>query len=818
MLQDVRFAARLLWKDRTFTATALTTLALCIGGNVAMFSVVQSVLLRPLPVPDADRILLIYSAYPAATGAGEDARGAASVPHYLERVRELGDVFEEQALYDNVGFSIGGEGRAERVLGWRVTPSFLRLAGVSPQVGRAFADADGELGNERKVILSDALWQRLHAGDPAAVGRDLRIDGRPHEIIGVMPAGFVFEDESVQLWTPLAFTEEQLADTARHSNSWQMLGRLRPGVSLAQARARLEQLAAAELERFPEFRQVLVDAGYRPVAVPLQEALVRDIRGTLYLLWGGVLAVLLIGVVNVANLTLVRANTRLRELAMRHALGAGHGRLVRQLLTESGLLGLAGGALGLGAGAAVLEIVRAAGAGELPRGGEIAIDGVVVAATLGVALVFGLALGLVPVAGLVAASLQSVLRQETRGGTGGRGVQMFRNGLVVGQIGLACVLLSSALLLLASFQRILQIDTGFRTDNLLTAQVALPEARYPSGDDRRAFAERILQRIRAIPGVTAAGITSSIPFGDDRNNSVIRAVGYEERPGESLVSPSLITIDGGYLDTLGVPLVEGRFFDERDTADAMRAIIIDERLARRFWPDRSALGGRMYADIELRDDTVVFTVVGVVAEHTLYGLVDQPEQVGAYFFPHTQLPLARPTFAIRTAGRPRALVGAVRATVAGVDAELPLFFVQTMDELVGARLTSRRTPMLLALGFAGAALFLSALGIYGVLAYRVAQRRREFGVRLALGSSAAGLFRLVLSEGALLVGVGLALGIAGTLAARRALAAQLYGIEAGDPLVAAAVVAVLTAVALAACALPARRATRVDPVRALSAD
>jgi len=469
-------------------------------------------------------------------------------------------------------------------------------------------------------------------------------------------------------------------------------------------------------------------------------------------------------------------------------------------------------------GAAVLEIVRAAGAGELPRGGEIAIDGVVVAVTLGVALVFGLALGLVPVAGLAAASLQSVLRQETRGGTGGRGVQMFRNGLVVGQIGLACVLLSSALLLLASFQRILQIDTGFRTDNLLTAQVALPEARYPSGDDRRAFAERILQRIRAIPGVTAAGITSSIPFGDDRNNSVIRAVGYEERPGESLVSPSLITIDGGYLDTLGVPLVEGRFFDERDTADAMRAIIIDERLARRFWPDRSALGGRMYGDIELRDDTVVFTVVGVVAEHTLYGLVDQPEQVGAYFFPHTQLPLARPTFAIRTAGDPRSLVSAVRATVAGVDAELPLFFVQTMDELVGARLTSRRTPMLLALGFAGAALFLSALGIYGVLAYRVAQRRREFGVRLALGSSAAGLFRLVLSEGALLVGVGLALGVAGTLAARRALAAQLYGIEAGDPLVAAAVVAVLTVVALAACALPARRATRVDPVRALSAD
>ena len=818
MLHDVRFAARLLWKDRTFTATALLTLALCIGGNVAMFTVVNSVLLRPLPVVDADRILLIYSAYPAATGAGEETRGSASVPHYLERVRELGDVFEEQALYDNVGFSVGGEGRAERVLGWRVTPSFFRLAGVSPQVGRAFADADGELGNEHKVILSHAMWQRLYAGDPAAVGRDLRIDGRPYEIVGVMPAGFAFEDEAVQLWTPLAFTEEQRADTSRHSNSWQMLGRLRPGATLAQARARLEQLAAAELERFPEFRQVLIDAGYRPVAVPLQEALVRDIRGTLYLLWGGVAAVLLIGVVNVANLTLVRANTRLRELAMRHALGAGQGRLVRQLLTESALLGLTGGVLGLGVGAAALDLVRAVGAGELPRGGEIAIDGVVVAATLGVALVFGLALGLVPAAGLAAARLETVLRQETRGGTGGRGVRAFRSALVVGQVALACVLLSSALLLLASFQRILAIDPGFRAENLLTAQVSLPDARYPSGEDRRAFAERILPRIRALPGVTTAGITSSIPFGNDRNNSVIRAVGYEERPGESLVSPSLIRIDGDYLAALGVPLVEGRYFDDRDTAESMRAIIIDERLARRFWPDRSALGGRMYADIELRDDTVVFTVVGVVAEHTLYGLVDQPEQVGAYFFPHTQLPLSTPIFAIRTEGDPRALVGAVRAVVAEADPELPLFFVQTMEELIGAGLTSRRTPMLLALGFAGAALLLSALGIYGVLAYRVAQRRREFGVRLALGSSAAGLFRLVLSEGALLVGAGLALGIAGTLAVRRALAAQLYGIQTGDPLVAAAVVAVLTAVALTACALPARRATQVDPVRALSSD
>ena len=814
--QDLRFAVRLLWKHKTFTTTVLLTLALCIGGNVTIFSVVYSVLLRPLPVPESDRIQLVYNIYPAATGSGASARGSNSVPHYLDRVRELDDVFVEQALYQGNGFTVGRDGSPEQVFGWGVTPSFFRLVQVPPQLGRIFTEEEGEIGAEQKVMLSDALWQRLYDGDPAVVGAQMRINSQSYEIVGVMPADFAFEDADVQLWTPLAFTEEQRSDNARHRNSWQMLGRLKPDVTSAHAQARLDQLTAAEGDRFPDFRQLLIDAGFRTVTFPLQDVLVRDIRGTLYLLWGGVVFVLLIGGVNVANLILIRSSARLNELGMRHALGAGRGRLARQLLTESVLLTLVGGALGLVVGAGGLQLLGVLGADELPRGGEIAMDGLVATLTLVAAAVFGLLLGLVPVVSLAATNLQTLLRRESRGGTTGRGVKVFRHLLVVSQIAIAFVLLIGATLMLVSFQRILAIDTGFRTDHMLTAQVSLPRARYAESDDRLAFSRRALDTIQNLPGVLDVGLTSSVPFGISQNNSVIGAVGYDPQPGESLISPSSITVDSHYLQTLGIPLREGRYFDDRDTPESMRAIIIDETLANRFWPEGGAVGGQMYQDVEMDDDTTLLTVVGVVAEHTLAGLVDVPEQIGAYFFPDTQRPLRSPTFAIRTEGDPHALVNSVRAAVATIDPELPLFFVQTMEERIGERLTSRRTPMLLALGFAAVAVFLSAIGIYGVLAYRVTQRTREFGIRMALGSSTSGLFRLVLSEGAVVLVLGLALGVAGAFVVRDVVASQLYGTEPTDPLVMLGVVGLLSLVALAASVIPARRATEVDPVIALN--
>ena len=818
LLQDLTFATRLLWKDRSFTATVLLTLALCIGGNVAIFSVVYSVLLKPLAIPASDRVLLMYNIYPGATGGGSSGRGATSVPHYFDRLAELDDLFEEQALYQGNGFTLGGEGSAEQVFGWAVTPSFFRLVRVQPAHGRIFTEAEGEIGNEQAVILSAALWERLYGGDPAAVGREIRINSTPYEIVGIMPAEFVLEGgDDVQLWVPLAFTDQQKSGDPlqRHSNSWQMLGRLAPGASLAQARARLAQVRQAEIEREPRFRQLLIDTRFDIVVTPLQEELVRTIRGTLYLLWGGVLLVLLIGGVNVANLMLIRSNVQLKELGMRHALGAGRGRLARQLLTESVLVSVLGGILGLAFGAWGLQLLGTLGADELPRGGEIAMDGVVVALTLGVATIIGLLLSLAPVVRLTTANLQTALRQETRSGTTGRGVQTFRNALVVAQVSIAFILLIGAMLLLASFQRVLAVDYGFTADHLLTAQISMPRIRYSEPDDWRAVTDRALGRIRSLPGVVSAGVTNTIPFGNNASNSIISAVGYQPEPGESLVAPSSIVVDAGYFETMGIPLVEGRVFDGRDTPDSMPAIIIDDRLARKFWPDRSALGGQLHNDIELTADSTLYTVVGVVAEHSLFG-IDAPEPVGAYFYPTAQRPIRGPTFAIRTVQDPHTLVNAVRAEVAALDPELPLFFVQTMEERMAERLTPRRTPMLLALGFALIALFLSAIGIYGVLAYRVTQRTREFGIRMALGSSAQQLFRLVLSEGATVIAVGLCLGLVGAFLLRNIVASQLYDVDAMDPLIVAGVMVLLGLVAFVACALPARRATQIDPVSALT--
>ena len=817
LIQDLTFAGRLLWKDRIFTATVLLTLALCIGGNVAIFSVVYSVLLKPLSVPEADRILLIYNQYPGATGGGGDALGANSIPHYLDRLQELDDLLTEQALYRNTGFTVGGAGSAEQLRGWSVTPSFFRLVGIQPSLGRFFTETEGEIGAEQRTILSYPLWQRLYGGDPEAIGGEMRINGLPYTVVGVMPPDFVFTDPDVQLWVPMTFTDQQRSDEARHSNSSMMLGRLRPGATLAQARARLEQMTAAEIEREPRFRQLLIDARFRTDALPLQESMVRGIRGTLYLLWGGVLFVLLIGGVNVANLMLIRSSVRLKELGVRHALGAGRSRLARQLLTESVLLSVLGGLLGLACGAGGLQLLAVLGAGELPRGGEIAMDGVVVALTVAVTTLIGLLLGLAPVVQLTTADLQTTLRQETRSGTTGRGVRTFRNALVVAQVSVTFVLLVGAMLMLVSFQRILAIDPGFRPDHLLTAQVSLPSTRYPDADDLRALlGDRALDRLRSLPGVVSTGLTSTIPFGNNQNNSVIRAVGYEEQPGESLVAPSSVIVAPGYFDTIGVPLIEGRTFDGRDGPDAMPAIIIDDRLARKFWPDRSALGGQLYNDVELTDESTMYTVVGVVAEHLLRGVIDVPDQVGAYFFPAAQRPIRSPTFALRTEGDPRAVINAMRAEIAALDPELPVFFVQTMEERMAEQLMPRRTPMLLAVGFAIIALFLSAIGVYGVLAYRVTQRTREFGIRIALGSSPRQLFRMVVLEGTAVVGLGVGLGLVGAVLLRSAVASQLYDVKALDPRVIVVVVALLGLVALGACALPARRATRVDPVSALN--
>jgi predicted permease len=817
--QDLRFAVRLLLKDRTFTLTTVLTLALCIGANAAIFAVVNSVLLQPLPVPGADRLVLLYNSYP---GAGVE-RASSGVPDYYDRLRET-DVFEELAMYQQRGVTVGGEGSAERLTALAASPSLFRMLRAEPLRGRAFTEDEGEPGADRKVILGYPFWQRTFGGSESAVGQDVRLNGQPYQVVGIMPPGFHFIDPEVDMWIPLAFTAEQRADDARHNNSWTMVGRLKPGASVEQAQQQLDALNARNLERFANMKQVLINAGFHSVVTSLQGDMVREVRRSLLLLWGGVLFVLAIGAVNITNLVLIRSTARSRELATRHALGAGLARLTRQLLTETVLVTLVGAALGIAVGYSALGLLAGVGVDSLPRASEIRIDATVIAFTAALALVVGVIVGLVPVVNLRQANLSQAFREESRSGTSGRGTRAVRRVLVASQVAFAFMLLAGAGLLLASFERVLGVAPGFEAGSVLTARVTPPASRYPDEPQLEAFANRLLDSMRALPGITSAGLTSSIPFGEDFSDSVILAEGYQMAPGESLVSPYRVVVTPGYMETLKIPVQAGRTFTDSDTATSQPVAIVDEALAAKFWPGQDPVGRRLRLPQSPEDfvtpgpNTRWITVVGVVGTTKMAGLVTSDTRVGTYYFPLSQDGMRSMTLAVRTSGEPQAVTSSMRQALAAIDPELPLYGVRTMQQRIDESLVDRRTPMLLAALFAVAALLLAAMGLYGVLAYQVAQRRREIGIRLALGSEPGGIFALVLREGIGLLAAGLGVGIAGAFAIRRAIESQLYEVSAMDPLVLTAVAAVLGAAALLACAIPARRASRIDPMMALGGD
>ncbi len=821
LLQDLRFAIRLLWKDRGFTVTTVATLALCVGANAAIFAIVHSVLLAPLPFPEPDRLVTVFNSYP---GAGA-LRASNGVPDYYDRLTGV-TAFDEIAVYRTTGATIGGEGggEVERVSSMPVTPSFFRILQTRPHRGSTFTEADGEVGNHRKVILSHGLWQRAFGGRDEALGQDLRINGVPYRVVGVLPATFRFIDPEIQLWTPAAFSAEDRSDSRRHSNNWQQFGRLRPGATVAQAQSQIDAINAANLERFPELRAILINAGFRTQAKPFHADLVEGTQRTLYLLWGGVLCVLLIGGVNVANLVSVRSSTRARELATRHALGASLHRLSRQILTETVLVAAVGGAIGIALGAWAVAAGERFGLGELPRGYEIALSWPVVAFTLALVLAVGLFLGLFPVAALRRANLSQVVREEGRSGTSSRRTTLVRRALVASQVAFALVLLVGAGLLLASFQRVLGVDPGFDPARLLTGSVSFPAARYQDEAAVHASLNRLLDRIRALPGVEGAGATSTLPISGDHNDSVIIAEGYQMAPGESLISPSRVHISPGYLEAMRTELRRGRLFDARDRTGAPRVIIVDERLAAKFWAGQDPIGRRMYFPGNPENFMAPppveqwLTVVGVVENVRLDGLVDSPvfHTVGAYYLPVEQTASRTLTLAVRTAQDPAAVTAALRRELAAIDPELPFYGVRTMEERLHLSLVDRRTPMMLATGFATVALLLAAIGIYGVLAYQVSQRAREIGIRMALGAAASRVFGMVLAEGAMMVGAGAAIGLGGAYLLRQTLQSQLYEVGAMDPWVIGTVAGLLAGVAMVACLLPARKAASTDPVVALT--
>lgn len=813
--QDVRFAVRMLIKDRAFSITALITLVICISANTAILSIVRSVVLKPLPVPHAERIVMFHNNYPNA-GA---PYGSTGIPDYFDR-RAQTDVFDGLALYRRRGATVGAADGAERITTLLATPSFYQLVAASPSLGRIFRDEEGEEGKDKEAILGYSFWERQFGGMSNVVGQKVWLSGTAYDIVGVMPQTFKFLYDDIDVYLPAAFTADDKSDNNRHNNSWNMIGMLKPGVAIERAQAEINAINLRNDERLPQFHQVLRDAGFYTAVDWLQADVVRDVRSVLLFLWVGVIFVLLIGCLNIANLVLVRSSGRTREMATRQALGANVRRLGRQLFTETTVLALVGGAFGLLFGSWALRLVPLLGLDGMPRGHDIGLDAWSVFVILVATLAAGLFFGLMPLAKLSQLNVNNTLREESRGGTASRSTNMIRRGLATAQVTIAFVLLIGAGLLTASFRQALRVDPGFTASGVVTGAITLPPSSYPT-DKIQPTVTRLLNGVRAIPGIQSAGVTTTVPLSGDHNDSVVLAEGYQMKPGESLISPNLLYVSDGYLETMKTPLVHGRTFTADDDAHHPLVAVVDDRLARHFWPGQNPLGRRLYRPsspnqlFKTGPDTKWITVIGVVKEVQFDGVATATVPVGTVYLSFAQDDDNGFGLVARTSLDSASTVSSIRRVVASIDPALPFYSVKSMGEYLDQALLPRRVPMFLAGGFALVALLLAAVGIYGVLAYGVAQRQREIGIRLALGSTSGEVFRLIFREGLTIVLPGLALGFAAIVALRHAMTAVLYGVTALDLSVLSLVTLAIALVAFFAMILPASRAASVSPAIAL---
>jgi len=812
MFQDLRFGLKLLWKEKAFTVTALLTLALCIGANTAIFSVLHAVVLEPLPFPDSGRLVSVYNIYP---GVGVLDRGSNSAPDYFDR-KALTEIFDSVCLADGNGFDIGAEGSPLHVEAESVTPSFFRVLRTAPFLGRPFTEEDAVFQKNHFVILSYGLWQEKFAGDRSIVGKDIRLSSVPYRVVGVMPRGFETPGSADdRLWVPLAFEPRQTTDDARHSNNFGMIARLQPGVTVERAQRRIDLLNKIQTDRSP-YRKVLEAARFASVVRGLKEEMVRDVRGILYLLQAAVAFVLLIGCVNVANLLLVRSNIRMKELAIRHSLGAMRWRLARQLLTESVTLSVLGGLLGILTGYAGLRLLADLGTQDLPRGAGIRMDGGALLFTAAIAILTGLIFGSIPVYHLFRRDLNAIFRQSGRTGTTGRRAVWTRSALVVCQVSLAFVLLIGAGLLMVSFRHLLAVNPGFQPLNVQTARISLPRVRYAEDAGVRNFQGRLLDSLRSIPGVTHAGAVDSLPFANDANASAMSIVGRTLTPGEPPPVPMWTTVDAGYFQAMRIPLLRGRDFAEGDTADTQPVAIIDQFFANKYFPKGDAVGSQILRGMATPNNNPdpPCTIVGIVGTVKSGDLAAQ-NPVGQLYFHYKQFPRRAMFLVIQSRAADQRVMAAVRSVLLQADPELPLFNIKTMPERVSASMRDRRAAMVICLVFAALALALSAIGIYGMLAYTVSQRTREFGIRMALGAGGGNVVGMVLGQGMRLAAAGLAIGFAAAVALTRLMTTMLYSVKPADPAVFALVAAALLLVALAASSVPALRVTRIHAATAL---
>jgi len=807
MFQDLRFGVRMLQTQPGFTLIATLTLALGIGANTAIFSLVNAVLLRALPFPQAERIMTIWAEAPA------DGIVKQSVaPGNYTDLKAQQTVFAQIAALTRSEMNLTGEGEPEKLEGFAVLePEMLDILGVKPALGRLFLPGEYARGANKVVLISHSFWRQRFGGAADVIGKELTLNDEKFVVVGVLPANFQFLNPAASFWAPAGFSQQMSAYRYAH-NLLTVIARLKPGVSEAQAQAEVKTIMRRIAQDHP------AEAGRLSAFVqPLREHLTGDARRPLLVLGAGVGFVLLIACANLASLLLARATTRRKEIAVRIALGAGRWRIVRQLLTESGLLASAGGLCGLLVAVWSFTALRQLIPSGLAGSAALGLDGQTLAFTLGLSLLTGVLFGLAPAWQATRMDVNEALKQS--GARSGAGHHRLQNALVVAEVALALVLTVGAGLLIQTFYRLRQVDAGFRVENTLTLQTRLPRARYADHAKRTVFYQQTLERVRAQPGVVSAAYASRQPLTSLRGIYSLTIEGRSAQGGAALEADHR-QISPEYFATLGIPLRQGRAFDERDTLQTEPVAIINETMARRFWPDENPLGKRFAVDEDGKPAAHPLTIVGVVGDVKHRGLENDvwPE----FYLPHAQVDyniFSIPSFLIvRTAGDPLSLAAAVRQAIHSVDPNQPAAEVRTVESLLDEMVAQRRLRMTLLAAYAGLALLLAAVGIYGVLAYFVTQRTSEIGVRMALGAQTGDVLRFVLRRGMRLALIGVALGSIASFAMMRLMKTLLFGVSATDPLTFGAVALLLLSVALLACYLPARRATKVDPLVALKCE
>lgn len=809
IIADLKYAIRHLRKNSGFAVVALSTLAICIAANVVVFAVTDAILIWSLPFPAPDRLVIAFHNYP---GAGVEHQ-ACSLTSYYEW-RETISAFASTAAIQTGSVVISdADGREpQRLFCERVTPSFFETLGVEPGLGRFFTEEETDFARSGVAVLTDAYWRSHYHADPGILGRDIQVDGQAVTIVGVLRPGFRYLSSQAKLFFPLASAPQDRGPYQRHNTNAQVIARLAPKASLATAQAQVDALNARQMEDEPRLAKLLEGTGFHTRLYPLHADHVRNVRPILILLQGGALLLLLIGGVNLVNLLLIRASGRVKEFSVRQALGASRRRVARAVLVETILLAGIGGLLGLGAGTVGVSMLSVLKTSELPLGTQIALSYRVAAIALCGSIVVGVAFA-IPVIGFhLRRHLAPALHIEGHGGTISHAAQRWRHGFIVAQIALAFLLLTGAGLFAVSLKRILGVSPGFQPEHVLTGHIGLPPARYGDERARLAFVERLLSELRVQPGVTSAAVSTVVPFTGQDNSQVIVAEGVEPQPGDSLRAHFHCATSGEFWQALGIPLRQGRLLEEADSYREERVCVVDEVFAQRYWPKGDALGYRV-TKAPVFDETNAFRIVGIVGpikQDTL-----EEAALGAVYFPYRYDAIANVYIITRSTLAPAAMTSTVRRTVAHLDPEIPVDDVRTMQARIDASLVQRRSPALLAGIFAGVALLLTALGTYGVIAYAVTQRRREIGVRMALGARPQQVLAQFLRVSATLLLAGLALGMAGAWAVGRAMRGFLFGVGATHMGVLAATVGVMVLVVLLACFLPARRAAKIDPMDAL---